>query len=193
LLRSLLRRFASRAVVGVDDDVPFRLRLAQAVAWCQPRLALPISAASLRSEELRPRTLERDRATIVRSVTSSRSRDAAVRAASPVNHPRELLGGRLLVYYPDLELADGAAEAETGGFFDVNDTPPWDTWVGLVADPQLTGEGPAAEYLISWVPATLVPIVQKGIDVSMVECIAWLENTNTGLASRVQRVGFANL
>jgi len=92
----------------------------------------------------------------------------------------------LLVYFPDFELADGAAEAETDGFFDVNDTPPWDTWVALFSDPELTGAGSRAVYLVSWVPESLIAVVQRGLEVSMTDCIAWLENTNTGLATRLE-------
>jgi hypothetical protein len=40
-----------------------------------------------------------------------------------------LLGGRLMVYFPDAALADGAAEVQSRGFFDVHNTPPWDTWI----------------------------------------------------------------
>jgi hypothetical protein len=43
--------------------------------------------------------------------------------------PSGLSGGRLLIYFPNHDLACGAAEQETAGFFDVNNVPPWDTWV----------------------------------------------------------------
>lgn len=96
----------------------------------------------------------------------------------------------MLAYFPDAELADGAAEAETDGFFDVNDTPPWDTWVALFSDLGAVHESAVANYLVSWVPPRLVEVVQRGIDVSMVGCIAWVEDTKTMLASRLHEDGF---
>jgi hypothetical protein len=171
------------ALTGIGDDTPLALRIAQAIAWCEPRFDARAIAASLRSDQLRPRVLETDRATIVHHVVHQRTVDNAVRAAIPARTRADLRGGRLLVYFPDFELADGAAEAETSGFFDVNDAPPWDTWVSLCSDPELTGHGLAAVYLVSWVPPALVASVQRGIDVGMTGCIAWLEETNTGLAT----------
>ena len=118
---------------SAEDDQPFELRLAQAVAWCTPR-----SKRSLRSEHLRPWVLESDRAWSVRH---------GVRVDGPARSRADLKGGELLLYFPDMNLADGAAEAETGGFFDVHNTPPWDTWVGLFRD------GPTnpslSDYLVS--------------------------------------------
>src|SRR5262245_34397058 len=43
-----------------------------------------------------------------------------------------LCGGRLLAYFPDDNLFDGFAEAVSEGFFDVNNIPPYDTWVWMV-------------------------------------------------------------
>jgi hypothetical protein len=37
--------------------------------------------------------------------------------------------GRLLVCQIHESISSGESEAETSGFFDVNDRPPWDTWV----------------------------------------------------------------
>lgn len=85
-----------------------------------------------------------------------------------------LTGGRLLVYFPDANLADGAAEVESRGFFDVDNAPPWDTWIAL-AD-----EGPDADiswrqYVVAWVPPSLLPCAADGIAVNPEECIAWLD------------------
>ncbi len=74
----------------------------------------------------------------------------------------------MAVYFPDEQLADGAAEAESRGFFDVRDTPAWDTWIGLYVDRQ------RGDYLVSWVPNPLIPLVGLGISVNPMDCIAWL-------------------
>jgi hypothetical protein len=59
--------------------------------------------------------------------------------------------GRLLVYFPDAELSDGAAEAETAGYFDVWNAPPHDTWVGFYED-ESTPDDSFRRYLVAWVP-----------------------------------------
>src|SRR4051794_11881850 len=115
---------------GVADDQPFELRLAQTIAWCSPRARLDDPATSLRSDRLQPSAFETERATSVSLVLESRaSIDRDVGTASPVNTANDLGGGRLLLYFPDANLADGAAEVETRGFLDIENMPPWDTWV----------------------------------------------------------------
>jgi hypothetical protein len=83
-------------------------------------------------------------------------------------HPdvaKSLAGGKLLLYAPDENLFDGAAECQSNGFFDVNNTPPWDCWV-IYSHP----------YLVSWIPPALRKIAQAGIDVNPEECIFWADN-----------------
>jgi hypothetical protein len=72
------------------------------------------------------------------------------------------IGGLLLLYRPSENLACGAAEANSNGFFDVNNIPPWDIWVDF-------SDG----TLVSWVPPALVDIAQMGIDVNPEACICW--------------------
>ena len=85
-----------------------------------------------------------------------------------------LAGGRVLVYAPDEELADGAAYAETGGYLDGNNCPPWDTWIALT---QFTdGAKGRAAHLFSWVPPIFESIVERGIRVNPEKCIQWLED-----------------
>ncbi|HYX53273.1 MAG TPA: hypothetical protein VE783_07460 [Candidatus Limnocylindrales bacterium] len=74
------------------------------------------------------------------------------------------LQGRLLCYCPAENLACGAAEVQSLGFFDVDNTPPWDTWVAY-------SEG----VLLSWVPGELVELVNRGVQVNPEECIAWYD------------------
>ncbi len=70
--------------------------------------------------------------------------------------------GRFLIYFPHENLADGAAQVGSNGFFDVNNVPPWDLWVSF-------SEG----ALISWVPLGLIELAQMGIDANPEECIRW--------------------
>jgi hypothetical protein len=73
--------------------------------------------------------------------------------------------GRLLTYNPAENVSDGASRYASKGFFDLYDSPPWDSWISFI-----DGE------LISWVPAVLVPLVQAGIDANPVDCIRWTDS-----------------
>ena len=70
--------------------------------------------------------------------------------------------GKILAYYPLENVADGAAEASSHGFFDCDDAPPWDTWF-------FYDEG----LILSWVPEFLIVTAQAGIDANPVDCIRW--------------------
>lgn len=70
---------------------------------------------------------------------------------------------------------DGAAQAETGGWFDADNIPPSDTWICMVD-----------EMLISWVPASFVELVQGGIDVNPEECICWLEQVDWPIVHKLR-------
>jgi hypothetical protein len=85
-------------------------------------------------------------------------------AGGPLTLPTsgDLHDGRVLVYGPDENVADGASEYASGGFFNLYDAPPWDTWVAY-----------SDRRLLSWVPPDLVGFAQKGIDVNAVDCMRW--------------------
>jgi hypothetical protein len=181
-------------IVALRDRVSFETRLAQTIAWCGPRASAADPGASLRSEEIDPgqqTVLGDNRGQRVQFVcyrrpsvlAASARRDAglsmrdfdpmAAQSAIPATDAVDVLaGGRLLVYFPDEQLADGAAEAETRGFFDADNVPPWDTWVGLYADER------EEEHLVSWVPATFIESVARGIWVNPEECIRWLDESD---------------
>jgi len=181
-------QIGDQALASVSDSEPFELRLAQTIAWCAPRANPTDAARSLRTEKHRPWVLETDRATTVRHVLAARaSTDPAVRSAIPVRSIEELGSGRLLLYFPDANLADGAAEVETGGFFDVDNVPPWDTWIGLFRDE--SADISFVEYLVSWVPAEFVELVERGIYANPEDCILWLADSHVALAGTLRSRG----
>ena len=90
------------------------------------------------------------------------NRAALLRQNSSKNSTADVAHGRLLLYDPDENLADGAAEYSSSGFFDSNNVPPWDIWVGM-----------ANRTLVSWVPPVLVEAAQMGIDANPESCIRW--------------------
>jgi hypothetical protein len=77
--------------------------------------------------------------------------------------------GRLLVCHVHESISSGESEAETSGFFDVHDRPPWDTWIW-----QCRGVEEQSVTLVSWVPRDLEETVSRGIAVNPYECISWL-------------------
>jgi hypothetical protein len=78
-----------------------------------------------------------------------------------------------LAYFPDAELSDGAAEAESSGFFDVFNEPPWDCWVAWAEAPGVREDSYRA-FLVAWIPEQLASIVGRAIDVNPEQCIQWL-------------------
>lgn len=155
------------------DSTPFAQRLAEAIAWAQPRASVADAKRSLRSYELQPWVLAGDRTSTVIEVL--RRREMHLSASDAASEGQGLAGGRLLVYFPDGNLADGAAEVQSEGFFDVDNTPPWDTWVALGTEPTARDVNHRV-YLITWVPAPLLDLAAHGIAVNPEVCICWLED-----------------
>lgn len=170
----------------VFDKTPFEQRLAETIAWCALRVRADDPKHSLRDEGNRPSILERDRASAVQSVVGYRGNYAG--ELPIIRGSESLLGGRLLVYFPDASLNCGTAEFESRGFFDVHNVPPWDTWIALAAEKRRASDGSIDQYLISWVPAELVACVQAGIDVNPEQCIQWLDDTEVGARHELERL-----
>jgi hypothetical protein len=84
---------------------------------------------------------------------------------------RETTNGRLLVCHLNESISSGESEAETSGFFDIDDRPPWDTWLW-----SLPSDNSDEATLLSWVPQRLEPIVSRGIAVNPYECVYWLSD-----------------
>jgi hypothetical protein len=166
-----------RAELAVSRSLAaFHERLADTVAWCAPRADAAHPRTCLRTPALAARALEPDYFAAV-STVAHRRRSEGTHRFIPHLGSRE---GRLLVYYPDAELADGAAEVESEGFFDVCNCPPWDTWVGIFQDHRPAGDA-FAIYLVAWVPEVLVDLAARGIEVNPEECIRWLDDADCEL------------
>jgi hypothetical protein len=163
----------------------FKIRLLQTIFWCAPRADQASPANSLRTLELRPGLLEENRSSAVNTVVYARERFGGehIRTATT---PPALGGGRLLVYFPNCDLACGAAEQETAGFFDINNVPPWDTWVDYIQDEKPNIDSFDTEYLIAWVPPELVSLADEGITVNPEQCILWLVDTSVEVAKALR-------
>ena len=170
---------------NLESEKQFKKRLAQTIFWCAPRADISNPKDCLRTLELRPRILEEDRFSAVETVAIERQRYGDVKFRD-AELPKDLGGGRLLVYFPDVNLFCGAAEDETNGFFDVDNVPAWDTWVAYFA---VGNHHSSGSYLISWIPPQFVELVSRGIYVNPEECIVWLEDAGVSFAYDLRREG----
>ncbi len=163
----------------------FKLHLAQAILWCAPRVDVSRPKDCLRTAELRPRVFERDRFSAVDFVASERKLQGGIEFRD-AQLPKGLCGGSLLVYFPETNLYDGAAEIHTDGFLDVDNLPGWDTWVAFFEDEPETNYG---SYLIAWIPPEFVDLVSEGIDCNPEECIMWLADADISSAQKLRLEG----
>ena len=153
-----------------ESEIP-RSILREAVAWCVSR-----ANHSLRTPQIGPRVLTSSYRDAVRSVVQARRlHSTGLRLLDDLPE-----GGRLLAYFPDEDLACGAAEAASGGYFDSNNVPPWDTWVLMTEKP---GQPPESRgtCLIAWVPPAFVSRAQHGIEANPEACICWLDDCSHDL------------
>lgn len=135
-----------------------------------PGSILPPLRDQLRSESLRPLAESVGQSgtncrKIVEQVAEARSRILQESGREFSSSGSDLCRGRLLLYAPQENLADGAAEYGSFGFFDVDNVPPWDTWISMFE-----------KYLTSWVPAPLIGMAQEGIDANPEQCILWADD-----------------
>jgi hypothetical protein len=190
---------------------PLARRLVETVAWCGLRPRSDDPARDLRSRELQPECLRApprmsfphpayntcySAGRSINELTSSElqavvDRIAADRAAFlrdlAIASSSDLSAGRLLAYEPFASLWDGAAEVESGGFFDDDNTPPWDTWVAWISRgaehprSKYRGDG----YILCWVPEALLVLAAGGIWANPEECILWADTPDPELVARL--------
>lgn len=140
------------------------------MAAADPGSIVPPLRHQLRSEALRSfaQDLARsgtDHASIVTQVAEARSEALRQSGKGSNSQSPDLFDGRLLLFAPEDNLSDGAAEYASMGFFDVENVPPWDTWIVMLG-----------KYLVSWVPPQLFQLVQEGLDVNPEQCILWADD-----------------
>lgn len=165
---NFFRRRKARSEPDISSSFdPFWSSLSATISWCFPRIDVSNPATCLRSPQTRPRLFTTSHLDTVREALQGR-----YPLPEPLTQAGDLRGGRLVVYFPDQDLADGAAEAESRGFLDVNNTPPWDTWVAFI---QTHGDSHDS-HLIAWIPREFISLVEAGIRVNPEECIVWLDD-----------------
>jgi hypothetical protein len=139
--------------------------------WCDEFIDYNAMAMSLRPPRLERSTLQRNRWDAIDEIADMRELDLPTETEA-----RPALHGRLLVYFPDGTLSDGAAAAKTSGLFDVNNAPPCGTWLGYFDD--RTRDPNRSVYIVAWMPMRLVPIASRGIDANPEGCLCWLPDAH---------------
>jgi hypothetical protein len=180
--------------VAVSSD--FRRSLASAIAWTQVRSIVLDSSTPLerryRSEPLRPASTLFDgpdiflhsagnfdamRAAVWRVIGEREQRLAQVGVPFPEHDSLSRMmhanGGRLLGYFPDETLTDGASAQQSHRFYDDVDTPPWDLWVDVI--PAQLRRRTNVPMLVTWIPPQAVEHADRGVRVNAADCIAFLD------------------
>jgi hypothetical protein len=174
-------RFLRRTQVRSEPDLsksvaPFWEGLRKTIAWCLPKIDVASPATCLRSPATRPRLFTTNHLN-----TAGEALRHRYPTPEPVTPVGDLHGGRLLLYFPDLDLCDGAAEAESQGFLDVNNAPPWDCWVAFLHYP----DDPEQSHLVAWVPSEFIQLADAGIRVNPEECVKWLVDSDIDLKKQI--------
>jgi hypothetical protein len=169
---------ASQDVLPPNVSAALLQSLLEAAAWCNLRSG---SVGQLRSAELDPASIldipDYSKMESI-SVWSDAKSGAFRRAVSSINVTRSRLlldskvstldvhqvlsKGKLLLYWPMETVNCGASAAGSGGFFDIEDAPAWDTWFHY-----------SDHTIFSYVPESMISLAQDGIDGNPVDCIRW--------------------
>jgi hypothetical protein len=166
----------------MTDEVLFT-RLAETIAWTNAIVARSDFRASMRYPDLQWRLLHDGRDDAVCEVGLARQFALVDKRIALVREYPDFRGGRLMVYFPDGDLCDGAAEQETSGFFDVFNVPPWETWVGYFEESP-GRKGSYDSFLLAYVPQCLINLADAGMNVNPEECILWLTGTSLKIRTK---------
>jgi hypothetical protein len=150
--------------------------------WCKVRLGSRVDPMGLRSIELRP-SRELVTTDLIDVKVADRSLCIGIVGEVAIRRRRLLKengwvwngeriedqDGRLLIFHHDLTLSDGGAADLSGGLFDSNNQPPWDTWIGYLEESDSESSG-----LVSWVPGSLMKNAENGIYANPERSLEWL-------------------
>jgi hypothetical protein len=171
----------------------FLRSLTEAIVWC-------LQAGNIADPKMSLRTFEPDctplssQSSQVSSVSLDRWRCLRSIGQGDPEVVTDLRGGRLLAYFPDDTLCDGVAAAESDGFFDDVNIPPYDTWVWMVQDVRTVAYADGhkavkpANFLIAWVPPIFLELANGGIEVNPEECIAWLDTLDNPFTQKLKQL-----
>jgi len=174
-------------------------RVAETVTWCRAHVSVADPKNSLRTVALRPGNLReipggvdyvwgrevgfRTGVEAVDDLVDRRGELLRREGNSPGAGAIDLRGGRLLIHDPEDSDQCGLSESDSGYFIDIADVPAWDTWIDFRYEDRIPSEvderfshratWSKVTYLLCWVPAEFIPLVDRGIMVNPVECFFW--------------------
>lgn len=165
----------------------FKSQLAETIVWCSRQDLQDYGKYSLRkvvsgTEEWIQCIFDEGRAPCIQVIFEERRKLLHLQNTPILPIGSDLGDGRLLAFFPDWSLFDGAADAESHGFIDHMNFPAWDTWVYYGSENHSFQNSfekhSVINYLISWVPPQLVKAVDDAIRVNPEESIMWLTDVN---------------
>jgi hypothetical protein len=177
-----------------------RLILLETVAWVSAHADANDPANCLRSPRLAPYIFNDSRYDTVHDVVWARhlqlegeGRVTRIRGRSDELVEVAALGlgsvvplvaeGRLLVWERDQTVDDGAGQAETRGYLDESDMPPWDTWVAYMEGTRNErGVPDHLGCLVSWVPPIFISAVESAVQVNAYGALYWLRESKLPFA-----------
>jgi hypothetical protein len=170
-----------------DPVDAFRESLAQTIAWCSSQ-PLPINPAqALRSPELRPGGATNTWFERVEYVRAQRLQSLrGMHSELPLMpYPGS---GNLLIFDPEQSLSDGASEVESNGFFDAENTPPWDLWVAYIQEPKQRSNlwSRFDAFVLCWIPPAFTELVDRAIAVNPEKCIEWAKDFDSPFIRRLR-------
>lgn len=155
----------------------FRTRLCETIRWCEPLATLNNLRSCLRSEEFKSTLkLEPDSIDIwvdrlqVEQLVAARANKLSKLQTQQALVGESAFSGRLLAHLMDYSNHNGLSDDESKGFFDTNDTPPWDTWIDVVSCDSLYDD-----ILVSWVPQDFVHFVDRGVEAECMGMLSWCD------------------
>lgn len=82
--------------------------------------------------------------------------------------------GKIIFANPTESITDGAAQDYSKGYFDVYEFPPWDTWIGVSDEFEIS-----KNYILAWVPNSWLNYVYSGKEVSLMDNICWFNEISS--------------
>lgn len=170
----------------------FKARLIQTIRWCESRVSPTHPADSLRTFPIAINDgfidmLHEERIELVHDLISKREQQLEIEKGPSERPVQDLGSGKLLLFYPDGSLFDGAAMFASAGFFDCDNVPAWDTWVYYGRDSSGTRENCDVNFLVSWIPHTLIKHINAGIDVNPESCIEWASKVDRAFTRSLRK------
>jgi len=161
----------------------FNKQLQETISWCLPRIlsddlksslrtVLPASVEYIDDPDLLMK-LANCAITIRMVLLEERHRIDKHWGKTIESLPSGLAGGRLLIFYPEWAVGDPGANVMTSDYFNEITIPACDTWVyGGIDTKFRDGVTKDVHYIICWVPAQLLSMVEEAIQTDPTECFA---------------------